>query len=216
MKISTKMNNANLIRDLENWCLLANAAAYDIEGVRNTCILTSHALVAFLQLQGFEAEVFRARARAHPTKEFEQRLGRPGHGTVAGHGHFSHGGWAGHLAVSCGDFVLDPTLDQLEAEGQRPRPAVFVKPVGWDVPPPDSPWQGGAWHYWRDGDLDVGHARHPRQVGWKSKPAARRSSWMEVVDLMMSLNGKPADTEAWNVLEWMAAQEAATAKGGVQ
>jgi hypothetical protein len=112
--------------------------------------------------------------------------------------------------------VLDPTLDQLEAEGQRPRPAVFVKPVGWDVPAPDSPWQGGAWHHWRDGDLDVGHARHPRQVGWKSKPAARRSSWMEVVDVMMSLNGKPADIEDCNVLAWMAAQEAATAKGGVQ
>jgi hypothetical protein len=213
-----KMDNANLIRDLENWCLLANAAAYDIEGVRNTCIQTSHALVAFLQLQGFEADVFRAQARARPTKEFEQRLGRPGYGASAGDGHFSRSpnGWAGHLAVSCGDFVLDPTLDQLKAEGQRPRPAVFVKPVGWDVPPPDSPWDGGAWHYWRDGDLDLGHARQPRQVGWKSTPAARRSSWMEVVDLMMSLNGKPVDIGDWNALAWMATQEAATAKGGVQ
>src|ERR1700758_354214 len=101
-RMSTEMDNANLIRDLQNWCLLANAAAYDIEGVRNTCIHTSHALVAFLQLQGFEAEVFRARARARPTKEFEQRLGRPGHGAYAGDGHFSRspGGWAGHLAVS--------------------------------------------------------------------------------------------------------------------
>jgi hypothetical protein len=204
-----KMDNANLIRDLEHWCLLANAAAYAIEGVRNTCIQTSHALVAFLQLQGFEADVFRAQARARPTKEFEQRLGRRGYGARAGERHFSHGGgWAGHLAVSCGDFVLDPTLDQLEAEGRRPRPAVFVKPVGWDVPQPDSPWDGGAWHYWRDGDLDVGHARYPRQVGWKSTPAARRSSWLEVVDLMMSLDDEPVDIEDWNVL--------ATAKGSVQ
>jgi hypothetical protein len=39
---------------------------------------------------------------------------------------------------------------------------------------------------------------------------------MEVVDLMISLNGKPADIEDWNVLAWMAAQEVATAKGGVQ
>ena len=216
--MSTKLDNANLIRDFEKWCLLANAAAYDILGARNTCILTSHALVAFLQLQGFEAEVFRARARAHPTKEFERRLGRRGYGAYAGDGYFSHspGGWAGHLAVSCGDFVLDPTLDQLETEGQRPRPAVFVKPVGWDVPPPDMPWRGGAWHHWRDGDLDVGHARHPRQVGWKSKPAARRSSWMDVVDLMMSLNGTPFDIEDWNVLAWNAPQEAALARGGVK
>jgi hypothetical protein len=35
-----------------------------------------------------------------------------------------------------------------------------------------------------------------------------------VVDLMMSLNGKSVDIEDWNVLAWMAAQEAATAKGG--
>ncbi len=83
------MNHANLIRDLEDWCLLANAAAYDIEGVRNTCIHTSHALVAFLQLQDFEAEVFRARARALPSKEFERRLGRRGVGASAGAGHFS-------------------------------------------------------------------------------------------------------------------------------
>jgi hypothetical protein len=50
---------------LERWCLLANAAAHDIEGVRNTCILTSHALVAFLRMQGLEAEVFRAEAAIH-------------------------------------------------------------------------------------------------------------------------------------------------------
>jgi hypothetical protein len=81
-----KMDNANLIGDLENWCLLANAAAYEIEGVRNTCIHTSDALVAFLQLQGFEAEVFRARAWAHPTKEFERRLGRRGYGALPGKG----------------------------------------------------------------------------------------------------------------------------------
>jgi hypothetical protein len=213
-----KMDNANLIRDFENWCLLANAAAYEIEGVRNTCIHTSHALVAFLQLQGFEAEVFRARARAHPSEELERRLGRRGHGAYAGDAHFSRtpGGWAGHLAVSCGDFVLDATLDQLEAEGQRPRPVVFLKPVGWDVPPPDRPWQGGAWHYWRDGDLVVGHAWHSRQVGWKSKPAARRSRWMQVVDRMISISGKLADIEDRNVLAWIAEQEATSSRGGVQ
>ena len=88
------MNNANLIRDLENWCLLRERRRLREHrrcSERSFCsrpTLSSR----FLQLQGFEAEVFRARARAHPTKEFEQRLGRPGHGTVAGHGHFSHGG----------------------------------------------------------------------------------------------------------------------------
>ncbi|WP_082968260.1 hypothetical protein [Mycobacterium scrofulaceum] len=210
--------NVNLIRDLENWCLLANAAAYEIQGVRNTCIHTSHALVAYLQLQGFGAEVFRARARALPSKELAQRLGRRGYGAFAGEGHVGRGSWPGHLAVSCGDFVLDPTLDQLEAEGERPRPAVFRKPVGWDVPPPDRPWQGGAWHYWRDGDLNVGHARYPRQVGWKSKSAARPSCWMKVVDMMISISGDRTDIKERNALAWTAATapEAATPIGGVR
>jgi hypothetical protein len=39
---------------------------------------------------------------------------------------------------------------------------------------------------------------------------------MEVVDLMISLNGEPVDIEDRNVPAWMAAQEPATAKGGVQ
>ena len=174
---------------LERWCLLANAAAHDTEGVRNTCILTSHALVTFLRMQGLEAEVFRAEAAIHCCRHDRQCYGSTAGSDGDGTRRPKSDGWHGHLAVSCGDFVLDPTLDQLEVScGQRARPVVFVKPEGWDVTPPDRPWQGGAWHLWRDGDLEIRHARYRRQVGWKSKPAARPSKWMDVVDLMIEMS----------------------------
>ena len=174
--------------DLEHWCRLANAAAYDIEGIRNTCILTSCALAEFLRLQGLTAEVFRAEA-----KVFCVRHDRSCHGATAG----SDGdgtrrpksdGWHGHLAVSCGDYVLDPTLDQLGATcGAQPQPVVFLKPDGWDVTPPDRPWQGGAWHHWEENGLSVAHCRYRTQTGWKSKPAAWPSRWRTVVDLMQEM-----------------------------
>jgi hypothetical protein len=178
------------LNTLTRWCLQANAAAYEFCGVSNTCIQTSMALVEFLRLQGLEAEPFRARVIVHPTREYEEHvLGRPGVGSFGGEGHRSqHGGWCGHLAVSCGQYVLDPTLDQFEAEGLAPTPTVFFKPKDWDVPPADRPWQGGAWHRWQEGNLDIGHARHPRQVGWKSKPAARPSAWADVVEIMIEMD----------------------------
>jgi hypothetical protein len=55
---------------LRRWCLLANKAAFDIEGRRETCILTSCALAAFLQRQGLDAQVFRAVAKVFPTNGF--------------------------------------------------------------------------------------------------------------------------------------------------
>jgi hypothetical protein len=172
---------------LERWCLLANTVAYTLDGVRNTCIHTSIALAEFLRLWGLEAEVFRAEAHVHCARPDHQNC----HGSTAG----SNGngtrrpksaGWRGHLAVSCGDYVLDPTLDQLSTScGLRPRPAVFLKPDGWGMTPPDRPWQGGAWHRWQEGNLDVSHVRYRHQVGWKSKPAARPSRWREIVELMV-------------------------------
>lgn len=174
-------------KQLRAWCELANTVAYEVDGVRNTCIHTSHALIEFLRLQGLQADPFRARVQVFPTAEFEKRLGRLANGSGGGfrwHS-LSPNGWAGHLAVSCGDYVLDPTLDQFEAEGLRPSPAVFTKPKGWDEPPLDRSWQGGVWYDWTEGDLEIGHARHPKQIGWKSKPAARPSRWMDLVELML-------------------------------
>lgn len=172
--------------DLQYWCLLANVAAYEIEGVRNTCILTSHALVEFLRIQGLQAEVFRAVAAVHCCRHDRQCHGSSAGSNGDGTRRPKSENWNGHLAVSCGNYVLDPTLDQLEVScGQRPAPAAFLKPEGWDVAPPDRPWQGGAWHSWRDGDIEIRHGRYRHQAGWKSKPAARPNSWMDVVDLMI-------------------------------
>ncbi len=176
-----------MTEELARWCALANAVAYDLEGARNTCIQTSLALAEFLRIQGLQANVFRAEAKVHCTVHEIHSC----HGSMAG----SDGdgtrrpkstGWRGHLAVSCGDHVLDPTIDQLEtACGLAPVPAVFLKPDGWDVPPTDRPWQGGAWHHWSEGSVEVGHCHYRRQVGWKSKPAARQGNWMEIVYRML-------------------------------
>jgi hypothetical protein len=172
------------LADLNRWCLLANTAAYDIEGVHNTCVQTSHALMHFLRLQGFEAEVFRAEAHAHCLDDnrcHSASAGWNGDGTRRR----KSDGWAGHLAVSCGDYVLDPTLDQLVVGcGARPRPAVFRKPENWDVPPANS-WRGGARHDWSEGDLAINHSRYTRQVGWKSLPASRQSRWIDILGLML-------------------------------
>ena len=87
-------------------------------------------------------------------------------------------GWNGHLAVSVSDYVCDPTLDQLQAEGRCAAPAVLGKPDGYDATP-------RVWHEWAEGDLTIRHARHPRQIGWRSKPAARASAWRDLVALMV-------------------------------
>lgn len=171
--------------ELQDWCLLANAVAYEMEGVRNTCIHTSMALAEFLRRQGLEAEVFRAEAAVHCLLHDRQCYGSFAGGNGDGTGRPKANGWRGHLAVSCGDFVLDPTIDQLETRcGLRPTPAVFRKPEGWGVTPPDRPWQGGTWHRWDEAGLEVSHVRYRRQVGWKSKPAARPSRWLDMVEAM--------------------------------
>lgn len=179
---------ATLIEDLRGWCLLANRVAYDMDGVRNTCIHTSMALAEFLRRQDLDAEVFRAKAGVdcllHDKQCYGAVAGSDGDGTRRP----KSNGWHGHLAVSCGDFVLDPTIDQLETKCDlRPAPAVFLKPEGWDVVPPDRPWQGGSWHHWEEDGLDVSHVRHPRQMGWKSKPAARPSRWLDMVEAMVEV-----------------------------
>lgn len=168
------------VHDLERWCNLANIAAYEILGYRNSCILTSHALVAFLRELGLDAEPFRAEVRIFPVER------TPGiYGTTLGGDSLGvrrpaarPGCWWGHLAVSCGAYVLDPTIDQGEVGGQRVRPAVFAKPPRWEE-------FGG--HLWYESGLSVCHSKYYRQVGWKSAPDARPSHWMDVVSLMQDV-----------------------------
>jgi hypothetical protein len=161
--------------DLREWCQLANWCAFEIYGARNTCIATSHALAAFLRARGLSAEPFRAEVHAHA------RVSKP---DIYGFGLGWDGdgsrrpkvdGWRGHLAVSCGDWVLDPTIDQADVGGVTIEPAAFRKPAGWT---------GGQGYQWTERGINVRYSFYRRQVGWKSAPAARRCQWADVLDLM--------------------------------
>lgn len=165
--------------DLKRWCLLANLAAYEACQCRNTCIATSHALAAFLREKGLAAEPFRAEVfiwsddrAVHGTS-----LGSSGDGTRRPAAR--PGMWYGHLAVACGNYILDPTIDQAEVGGVRIQPAVFAKPDGWD---------SGAVHYWDESDLHVRYNRYHRQVGWKSAGDARPSHWRDIAELMQAVS----------------------------
>jgi hypothetical protein len=163
---------AAYVSDLRRWCDLANRIAYETLGYRNSCVLTSHALAAFLREQGIDAEPFRAEMHAFPDDGLDAGfvLGSSGDGTRRPAA--SPGGWWGHLAVSCGEWVLDPTIDQSAVGYRRLRPAVFRKPSGWDE---------GVAHCWNENGIDVRYQRYYRQVGWKSAPDARPSHWLDVV-----------------------------------
>ena len=89
--------------------------------------------------------------------------------------------WRGHLAVSCGGYVLDPTIDQSAVGKVRLRPAVFAKPAEWE--------SGGA-HNWEERGLTVSYHLYYRQAGWKSAPDARPSHWRDITAAMIACAGK--------------------------
>ena len=163
---------------MRKWCSLANRLARQMTGgCRSTCIATSHALAAFLREQGLDAEPFRAEMHAHPLKRepgvYGFILGSSGDGSRQPAA--SPGMWRGHLAVSCGGYVLDPTIDQSAVGKVRLRPAVFAKPAGWD---------SGAAHCWEERGLSVRYHLYYRQAGWKSSPDARPSHWRDITAAM--------------------------------
>lgn len=159
------------------WCHRANEIAFAYTGQRDSCILTSHALADVLRRNGFQAEVFRADVAIHCT---DHRCtgciaGGDGDGTRR---KASPGMWLGHLAVECGDHILDPTIDQLVTGcGRTPAPFVAEKPPGWD--------QGEPIRYERGG-LMIRHRRYRRQNGWVSKPDARQCRWKPLADLIIA------------------------------
>ena len=166
------------VDDLERWCLIANVAAYEVCQCRNSCIATSFALAAFLREQGLQAEPFRAEVYIHSDDRAitSTSLGSSGDGTRRPAA--APGMWHGHLAVTCGDYVLDPTIDQAEVGGISILPAVFAKPDGWDQ---------GAAYCWDESDLHVRYKRYHRQVGWKSAGDARPSHWRDITWLMNAM-----------------------------
>jgi len=183
--------------DLQQWCDLANQAARLEFGCPDTCVLTSHALAAFLREMGREPELVRIEAHPHARCRCDTNchgrhcrsggvLGWDGDGTrrpAAGPGM-----WHGHLGVACDGYLLDPTIDQVSTDLMPLRPLVFPLPPGWDK---------GASIYFTDGDGNrLYYVRYRRQVGWKSAGDARPSHWRRVVDLMLEIEaGAPAAME---------------------
>lgn len=155
------MNDTPILLDAT---LLANKVAFECLGYRNSCIITSYALVEHLRRRGIIASP--VRVEVHNV------------GAALGWGSdrpMSSDGWPGHLAVECGDYVLDPTLDQVP----RLEPMVFLKPEGWD---------SGAPYRWMTANCSAGfpsyYERHRRQNGWKTSGAARSTSWRWIADRM--------------------------------
>ena len=163
---------------LRQWCRLANRAGRSVFGFRNSCIMTSHALAAFLRERGVDAECIRVEVHAHGNSA-SFVLGGDGDGTrrpAAG-----PGCWRGHLAVTAAGYILDPTIDQGGKGSSRVRPAVFQIPPDQD-----------ARHYgrvWDERGFRVSHEAYHRQVGWKSRPESRRIEWADVVAEMDRLIG---------------------------
>lgn len=171
--------------DLRAACELANATAYDLFGGRDSCVLTSHALAAFLcEAQGRDATLTRIEAHIFPqcrcTTDCHGRyctcrsLGGDSTGSrrpAAGPGY-----WHGHLAVTCDGFLLDPTIDQVNSDLIHLAPLVLPLPSGWD--------DGKSIMLADAENTFVRYNKYHRQVGWKSAPDARPSHWRDVVGLM--------------------------------
>jgi hypothetical protein len=157
----------------------ANEAAFQVNnGIRNTCIDTSHALRSYLIDHGHNAMLVRAAFRYFPPE---------GPGAVIGNrGRLKGPEWAGHLTVECEGFLLDATADQ----ANRP-PSRTGKRATW-VPPLIVPlWDGyeeGEYLFlaWDDGSRGD-YQRYYRQNGFSYLPPSRRRYWGPTRELMASI-----------------------------
>lgn len=170
-----------MLSDLERACALANAAAYEVYGVRNTCVATSHALVAYLEQSGIESGPVRVGAKVFPRCSCAARC--YGSGQHCGSVFLGHdlaaaapGMWRGHLVVVAGDFLLDPTLDQVNKEHVHLHPMVLELPNGWHA--------GGQAIFTDAEGTEVRYHKYRRQVGWKGKGAARPIQWLPILEEM--------------------------------
>lgn len=178
MTITTLAELATIVpAHLQAACEKANAMAYALRLERNTCVLTSHALVAYLrEVEGLDAAPVRVEVHVHARERGHgHALGWDGDGSRRrGAG---PGMWHGHLAVVCGDFLLDPTIDQVNDGKVNLRPLVLPLPSGWN---------DGFPVIFTDAEgTDARYSKYRRQVGWKSAGDARPSHWRPVVDLML-------------------------------
>lgn len=157
---------------------LANRAAFEEYGDRDSCISTSYALAAFLTQRGYAPEPTRIETVVHPLATR--------HGCVLGwRGDGSRqpasgpGEWKGHLGVVVDEWLLDPTLDQADIPGVPHGAIVLIT----------SRWLTGedAAYLTTCPEISIRFRRFPRQNGWKSAAAARPIQWKPVLKRMHAL-----------------------------
>ena len=156
--------------------ITANRVAREFnDGDLDTCVLTSYALAAALTDLGYaNARPVRVEAASFPDdpKLHGAILGWRGSGRRAPKGY-----WKGHLVVCIGQsWLLDPTLDQINARTQWADAGIGVEPVATSLAP----------EFW---DLDLSHQQWVRfpavltryllvpQKGFARAGDARPSHW---------------------------------------
>jgi hypothetical protein len=160
----------------------ANAANRRVGNRIDNCIAVGCALCRYLLEYGHPAELVRISAGVFPPNSVQAVvLGSEGHGTrrpAAGPGM-----WRGHLGVECEGFLLDPTLDQATGpEMPYPVPPMVV------LLPAD--WGKDRWasvYIILDGGTRLRWTRYPRQVGFRSVPAARPAQWRDIYEAMQQI-----------------------------
>jgi hypothetical protein len=156
--------------------ITANRVAREFnDGALDTCVLTSYALASALTDLGYaDARPVRVEAASFPDdrKLHGAILGSRGSGRRAREGY-----WKGHLVVCIGQsWLLDPTLDQINARTQWADAGIGVEPVATSLAP----------EFW---DLDLSHQQWVRfpavltryllvpQKGFARAGDARPSHW---------------------------------------
>jgi len=167
--------------DLQQYCELANSAAWQDSKDRITCISTSHALFHFLHERGYpHAQLVRIEL-AVTTQNRDN-----GSVLVGGErgGRAAPDMWAGHLAVQVDGYLLDPIIDQVN-DGLR-----NVTPMAPLVVPVPTWWESNQAAFYIDADNTmIRYVKTYRQNGWKSKPDSRPSSWSPVLQNMLRQAG---------------------------
>jgi len=163
--------------ELARLVTIANRVAFEFNGSRDTCILTSFALNDVLQRLQYSSRPLRVEATVFPD---DRKL----IGTILGG--WSQSGrrraakpdmWWGHLAVAVEDqWLLDPTLDQ----ANKKEWPVRVGPLA--VRLSDKFWVERGSVLVRTNGCDVRFSPHPRQNGFANAGDARPSHWRPLAD----------------------------------
>jgi hypothetical protein len=157
----------------------ANEAGFQLNGVRNTCLETSHALRAYLANRGHNATLVRSTFRHFPVEGWGANLGSSNRSS-------SGKGWAGHLTVECDGFLLDSTADQVnDSPTQTGERGTWVTPL---ILPLWERYEDGAYLFleWADGSRGD-YQRYYRQNGFSYQPVSRRIAWGETLELMVKI-----------------------------